>query len=119
MTNACGDKSDNTQKQWLQTAAAQHDTIKNAGFPFKYNHKRHGTNQRKHCQRLRKHRRATRTCTYIGNDRELADSTENVVPNPCTQDTRKASVSKVCWCKGKQKANRHRYKETKRKDSVE
>lgn len=77
-------------------------------------------NKRKHCQRLWKHQPATHSCTYIGNDRELADSTENVVPNPCTQeDSRKASVSKMCWCKGKQKEDRHKDKETKRKDSVE
>lgn len=46
MTNACGDKSDNTQQQWLQIAAAQNDIrVKHAGFQSKYNHrKRHSTN---------------------------------------------------------------------------
>lgn len=76
--------------------------------------------KRKHCQRLRKHQPAVRSCTYISNDRELADSTEDVVPNPCAQeDTRKASVSKTCRCNGKQKKARHRGKEPKSKESME
>lgn len=46
----------------------------------------------------------THTHTYIGNDRELADSTENIVPNPWRQhvhEKRKSGKEKyvhVCVC---------------------
>lgn len=59
----------------------------------------------------------THTHTYIGNDRELADSTENVVPNPWRQhvhEKRERGKGKcVCvWCVYLCKSDRQTDKET-------